>query len=183
MALSPVLQFSDRVFCLPIIHGSGDFAIEVRRVMLSQRFDCLAVPLPPSFQHDVEQAITTLPSITLVMQEEPADIAAQEWTGDDDDENDDDEFDQTFSYVPIDPCQGVITALRIALQERLPRAFVDLETSVFDSYQAGLPDPYALKQVSSEKFAAALLRTRMAMAHTSRERSAAAPMASPRTCA
>ena len=58
MALSPVLQFSDRVFCLPIIHGSGDFAIEVRRVMLSQRFDCLAVPLPPSFQHDVEQAIT-----------------------------------------------------------------------------------------------------------------------------
>ncbi len=157
MALSPVLQFSDRVCCLPIIHGSGDFAIEVRRVMLSQRFDCLAVPLPPSFQHDVEQAITTLPSITLVMQEEPVEIAAKEWTGDDDDDADDDEFDQTFSYVPIDPCQGVITALRIALQERMPRAFVDLETSVFDSYQAGLPDPYALKQVSSEKFAAALL--------------------------
>ena len=159
MSLSSVLQFSDRVFCLPIIHGSGDFAIEVRRVMLSQRFDCLAVPLPPSFQHDVEQAITSLPSITLVMQEEPQDISAKDWVGDDDDAQGEmeDDCDTTFSYVPIDPCQGVITALRIALQERMPRAFVDLETSIFDSYLAGLPDPYALKQVSSEKFAAAVL--------------------------
>jgi len=160
MTPSPVLQFSDRVYCLPIIHGSGDFAIEVRRVMLSQRFDCLAVPLPPSFQHDVERAIPFLPSISLVMQEEPPDIAATEWTGDDSDEADDeedDELERTFSYVPVDPCQGVITAIRIAIEERLPRQFVDLETSQFDSYQAGLPDPYALKQVSPEKFAAALL--------------------------
>ena len=158
MTSSPVLQFSDRVYCLPIIHGSGDFAIEVRRVMLSQRFDCLAVPLPPSFQQDVERAIPFLPSISLVMQEEPPDIAATEWTGDDSDEDDeDDELERTFSYVPVDPCQGVITALRIAIEERLPRKFVDLETSQFDSYQAGLPDPYALKQVSPEKFAAALL--------------------------
>ena len=159
MTPSPVLQFSDRVYCLPIIHGSGDFAIEVRRVMLSQRFDCLAVPLPPSFQHDVERAIPFLPSISLVMQEEPPDIAATEWTGDDSDEDDevDDELERTFSYVPVDPCQGVITALRIAIEERLPRQFVDLETAQFDSYQAGLPDPYALKQVSPEKFAAALL--------------------------
>ena len=160
MALSPVLRFSDRVYCLPIIHGSGDFAIEVRRVMLSQQFDCLAVPLPPSFQHDVERAIEFLPSISLVMQEEPQNITATEWTGDDsgqDDEEDEEQLDRTFSYVPIDPCQGVITALRIAIEERLPRKFVDLETSEFDCYAAGLPDPYALKQVSPEKFAAALL--------------------------
>jgi hypothetical protein len=51
----------------------------------------------------------------------------------------------------------VITALRIALDERIPRAFIDLETARFESYGAILPDPYALKHVSSEKFAAALL--------------------------
>jgi hypothetical protein len=161
MSLTSVLQFSDRVFCLPIIHGSGDFAIEVRRVMLSQQFDCLAVPLPESFQSQVEEAITSLPNITLVMQEEPKEFSLRDWTGDDDDldpENDDgEELDRTFSYVPIDPCQGVITALRIALQERMPRSFIDLETAEFDSYLARLPDPYALKQVSSDKFAAAVL--------------------------
>ena len=118
MSTSSVLQFSDRVYCLPIIHGSGDFAIEVRRVMLSQQFDCLAVPLPPSFQHDVERAIEFLPSISLVMQEEPQNITATDWTGVEDHEDDDEEqLDRTFSYVPIDPCQGVITALRIAIEE------------------------------------------------------------------
>jgi hypothetical protein len=63
--MSP-LAFSDRIFCLPIIHGSGDCAIEVRRLMLSQAFDCVAVPLPPSFQVDVEEAITKLPRLSVV---------------------------------------------------------------------------------------------------------------------
>ena len=64
------LKISPKITVLPIIHGSGDFAIEVRRVMLSERFDCLAVPLPPSFQENVEQAIEFLPSITAVVQKE-----------------------------------------------------------------------------------------------------------------
>lgn len=157
MTLSSVLQFSDRVFCLPIIHGSGDFAIEVRRVMLSHQFDALAVPLPPSFQDDVERAIPFLPNISLVMQEEHSVHSATEWTGEQEDESEDDSPDRTFSYVPIDPCQGVIAALRIAVEERLPRHFIDLETAHFESYAAGLPDPYALKHVSPDKFAAALL--------------------------
>ncbi len=155
--MSP-LAFSDRIFCLPIIHGSGDCAIEVRRLMLSQAFDCVAVPLPPSFQADVEAAITQLPRLSVVWQPEPKWSPATDWTGHDVDEDDDeDEDDETASYVPIDPCQGVITALRIALQERLPRAFIDLETARFDSYSATLPDPYALKQVAPEKFATAVL--------------------------
>ena len=65
----PFLQLSPRISLLPIIHGSGDFAIEVRRVMLSEEFDCLAVPLPASFQEDVERAIAFLPSVTAVLQE------------------------------------------------------------------------------------------------------------------
>jgi hypothetical protein len=149
-----VLQFSDRITCLPIIHGSGDFAVEVRRVMLSHHFDCLAVPLPPSFQSDVERAIEFLPNVSMVMQEETTTSWAGEWKGDAEEEPDE---ERVFSYVPIDPCQGVITALRIAAQERIKREFIDLETATFQSYAAILPDPYALKHVSSEKFAAAIL--------------------------
>ena len=55
--LSDVLQLSPRITCLPVIHGSGDFAVEVRRVMLEHRFDCLAVPLPPSFATAVTAAV------------------------------------------------------------------------------------------------------------------------------
>ncbi len=156
--LSEFLKISPRITVLPIIHGSGDCALEVRRVMLEQKFDCLAVPLPPSFQQDVERAIDHLPAITLVTQAEPARISSTEWNPDrNTDEEADDDLPAAISYVPIDPCQPVIAALRIAMQENIPRAFIDLETAIFQPISAGLPDPYALKQVELDKFAAAVL--------------------------
>ncbi len=155
--LSDFLKISPRISVLPIIHGSGDFAVEVRRVMLSQKFDCVAVPLPVSFQPAVERAMDFLPGISAVLQEEPRSFANPGWTGDDDDDDSDEDDPRVFSYVPIDPCQGVIAALRIAMQERIPRAFIDLETAHFQSLGAMLPDPYALKKVPVEQFSAAVL--------------------------
>ena len=167
--LSNFLQLSERICVLPVIHGSGDFAIEVRRVMLAQEFDCLAVPLPPSFQEHVEAAVAELPSLSLVVQPEP--LSFESWQRDES-ESDDELVADTLasqsggqddlracSYVPIDPCQPVIASLRIALQERMPRAFIDLETANFISLAAYYPDPYPVKQVSIDRFAAALMPT------------------------
>jgi len=155
--LHDALKIGPRITVLPIIYGSGDFALEVRRAMLAQQFDCVAVPLPPSFQQDVERAIELLPAPTLVTQaEEPR--FRTEWSPESDFSSDEEDEDQrTFSYVPIDPCQGVIMALRIAVGEHMPRKFIDLETARFQPYSAVLPDPYALKGVSIDRFAAALL--------------------------
>ncbi|MBI1347373.1 hypothetical protein GC163_13925 [bacterium] len=155
--MSP-LDFSDRITCLPVIHGSGDCAVEVRRLMLSRDFDCLAVPLPPSFQARVEQAIEQLPQLSMVLQREPSWTAPVDWSPDAEEDERDTET-EVASYVPIDPCQPVIAALRLALGERLPRAYIDLETDRFESYGAMLPDPYALKQVAADRFAAAVLPT------------------------
>ena len=151
--LCEFLRISPRIGVLPIIHGSGDFAVEVRRVMLSAQIDCLAVPLPASFQSDVERAIDFLPVVTAVVQPEPPRFDT-EWTGQASEET---ESAPAASYVPIDPCQGVIAALRIALGEQIPRAFIDQETARFEPLGAVLPDPYALKRVPSERFAAAIL--------------------------
>src|SRR5918992_672744 len=109
------LTIGPRVRVLPIIHGSGDFAIRVREELLARPYDCVAVPLPPSFQDDVEAAIERLPAISVVTQ---LDVEGGEGDDDSDDE-------PGFSYVPIDPCQGVIAALRVALGERMARAFID----------------------------------------------------------
>ncbi|MBX3439542.1 MAG: hypothetical protein KF861_18790 [Planctomycetaceae bacterium] len=165
------LQLSPRISVVPVIHGSGDFAVEVRRVMLGESFDCVAVPLPPSFQEDVERAIGLLPSITAVLQEEPRVFDTGSWTPESDLEDDADEDDgRSFNYVPIDPCQPVIAALRIALQERIPRAYVDLETARFESRGSVLPDPYALKHLPLEKFAAGLLPALPQLTGQQRER-------------
>ncbi len=147
-----ILKIGPRITVLPIIHGSGDFAVEVRRVMLNQSFDCLAVPLPESFQHDVETAIEFLPLPTVVTQEERTPYETSwELDGEEDDEG------ASYSFVPIDPCQGVIAALRIAIGERMHREFIDLETLHFEPQLALLPDAYALKKVSLERFATAIL--------------------------
>lgn len=148
-----VLQFSPRIRCLPVVHGSGDFAVEVRRVLLSESFDCVAVPLPPSFQPAVEAGLACLPNITIAVQPETEPFVTGDWQGGDSPESP----RRVSSYVPIDPCQPVIAALRLAVQERLARAFIDLEVEEFEAQGTILPDPYALKQVPLEKFATAVL--------------------------
>lgn len=137
------LTIGPRIRVLPIIHGSGDFAIRVREELLARPYDCLAVPLPPSFQEDVEAAIERLPEISVVAQLDA----------------DPDDAEHGFSYVPIDPCQGVIAALRVATGERIRREFIDMETPRFEARSGHFPDPYALKRVSPEGFAAAVLPT------------------------
>lgn len=145
-----ILKFSPRITCLPVVHGSGDFAVEVRRVMLSESFDCVAVPLPESFRESVESGIDSLPQITIAIQTETDLYQSNGWEEQEDQP-------RTASYVPIDPCQPVITALRLAIQEHLPRAYVDRESDDFEPHQDLLPDPYAIKQVPIEKFAAAIM--------------------------
>jgi hypothetical protein len=139
------LTISPRIRVMPIIHGSGDFAIQVREELLKRPYECVAVPLPPSFQEQVEDAIERLPRISVVVQvdAETSGSEAGAVAG--------------FSYVPIDPCQGVIAGLRTARGERMAREFIDMETPRFVPVTSAFPDPYALKRVTPERFAAALL--------------------------
>ena len=115
-------------------------AQEVRELLLSRRIDCLAVPLPPSVEQLVEEGVAQLPQISLVAIPEPTD-------GD----------TSICSYVPIDPCQPVIMAIRVAMGERLDRAYIDREVRVFEPKPFPGPDPYSLKHVSLAAFSSALL--------------------------
>ncbi|MBY0231390.1 MAG: hypothetical protein K2W96_19065, partial [Gemmataceae bacterium] len=134
------LSLGERLRVLPVVHGSGDCAVAVREWMLAHSPDALAVPLPPSFRRQVLEAVDRLPHVSAVVQRDA-------WG----------EGEEGFSYVPVEPCQPVIAALRTALGDRLPIHFIDRETPHFESVSAVFPDPYALKRVSVAAFAAALL--------------------------
>jgi hypothetical protein len=133
--------------------------------MLEQEFDCVAVPLPESFREEVEAGVVQLPRPSIVIQQPAPDFQApdwqaSEWTPEDDNESasaDDDEDALIHSYVPIDPCQGVIMAIRAAMGEHVSRAYVDLETDKFLPFSTVMPDPFAVRQVTPDKFAAAVL--------------------------
>ncbi|MEZ6046791.1 MAG: hypothetical protein R3C11_14675 [Planctomycetaceae bacterium] len=137
-----LLQLSPKVTLLPVIHGSGDFAIEVRRVLLSRPFDALAVPLPHSFKEQVETAIENLPELSVVISREtPSWKPATEWSPDQPEEEPASAAGKFCSFVPVEPCQPVIAALRIAMQERMPRFYLDQETADFKVMRPFIPIP------------------------------------------
>jgi len=131
-----IFELSDKVQLLPVIHGSGNFSREVRQRILSSGCDCLAVCLPPEFQTTVEEGLQKLPYISVSALEES---------------------EGTLSYVPIDPVQPVIMALRIAQQEGITRKFIDLSVPQYETRHMDFPDSFALQGLSLEKFAVALL--------------------------
>ncbi|MBI3128451.1 MAG: hypothetical protein HYZ11_12670 [Candidatus Tectomicrobia bacterium] len=158
------LSLSPRIRVIPVVHASGDFAQEARDRLLRLEPDCLAVPLPPSFEESVEAGVEALPRVSLAAAREEEGAWSREWEREDEEEEsgegegEEDAPDlPAFNYVPVDPCQAVVAALRTAMGERIPRAWVDLEVAAYDPESHLLPDPYALKKVPLDAFAAALL--------------------------
>jgi hypothetical protein len=112
----------------------------VRDIMLSREIDCLAVPLPPSVESLVEEGVTALPTISIVVCPERHEDEAS-----------------GCSYIPIDPCQAVIMGIRVAMGERIDRAYVDRDVACFQATPWVGPDPYVLKSVPLASFSAATL--------------------------
>lgn len=125
---------------IPVIHGSGSYALALRRWLLDCDFDALAVPLPPSFALPVEAGVMRLPVVSAVVQR----VGDSEGT--------------TYgTMVPIDPCQGVIAALRFAWSERKNVEWVDREADRFEIESLVLPDPFAVEMTNLERFCCAVL--------------------------
>jgi hypothetical protein len=143
---------------LPVIHGSGQFALTVRRWMLEQDFDCVAVPLPESFREPVEEAVLELPRPSIVIQTPSASFEPPtQWGEDESDRLFADSDPAAASYVPIDPCQSVVMSIRAAMGEHIRREYIDLETDPFRPYATVMPDPFAVRHVAPDRFAAAVL--------------------------
>ena len=136
--MNPILDLSDRLSVLPILHANGDFALEVRRHLTVLQPDCIALPLPPSFVESVEEGVEALPHISVAIQREIT-------------------LEGAYNYVPIDPCQGVIAAVRTGMDMGIDRAYIDLEVDSYEESELLLPDPYALKEIPLERFVAAMV--------------------------
>ena len=144
-----ILDLGPKVTVLPVLYGSGDFAIEVRRLLAGIEYDCLAVPLPPSMSAPLEEGVGLLPRVSVVLQEEVVEAVPDSEAAD---------RSALYNFVPIDPCQAVIAAIREANARGADVACVDLEVSSYDEGPGlRLADPYALKQVRYEKLLASLV--------------------------
>ena len=153
-SVNPVFRLSDRITLVPVVHGSGDCSVAVRRMMLEHDFHCLAVPLPPSHQTLVEDGVRQLPRISVILQH-PTSYRPADWG--ETEHSDRPPPEAAFPYVPIDPCQPVIAAVRSAIGEHRARVFIDEESETYQPHSMVMPDPFAIKRTSLATFATALL--------------------------
>lgn len=124
--MTDLLKIGNNITCVPIIHGRSIFAQKVRDFFLDDRYQCIAVELPPSLQDGVLEAVKQLPLITSVIYKEQK---------------------KQYCYVPVEPGEAIIEALRLGIKERTLLEFVDMETETFQEEKISLPDEYAIQQV------------------------------------
>ena len=129
---------------IPVVHGSAAYAIALRQELLSRPFDALAVPLPESFEQEVLRGVDRLPALSAVVR-----LSAPE--------EDSESMARRGTYVPIDPCQGVIAAIRLALGERKAIEWIDSEGDEIQNHAPVFADCYAIRHTTLERFCSAML--------------------------
>lgn len=116
---------------LPVRHGSLAFSEAARKALLDHRFEMLALDLPPAIAQEFLHAVEHLPEIW-----------AATWIQ-----------DSRRWILPADPCDACTTASRVAIQERMPIAFVDDESPTTLADDPDLPDPSSMEVLGAAEYA------------------------------
>ena len=87
----------------PVVPGKLEFAFELRKLLLASRPQVVAVELPGFLARAYERALARLPEISVILYHEAASA-----------DNKDD--DDRAIYVPVEPCDPFVEALRTAAE-------------------------------------------------------------------
>lgn len=121
----------DGITFLPSAHGRVEFALEVRRQFYAARPDAICVELPKTVEARVLEAVHRLPYLSVVLY--------QEKNGD-------------FVYLPIEPTDAMVEAIRLGLQHSLPVFFTDHDVENYSLFSDRVPDPYAIRRIGFRTF-------------------------------
>ncbi|HMK64998.1 MAG TPA: hypothetical protein VK564_04335 [Thermodesulfobacteriota bacterium] len=124
---------------LPILHNRLEFALEVRRCFLEFQPQAVAVELPPTLKEAVLKAVRRLPFLSVVLYREKS---------------------GRHVYLPIEPVDGIIEALRLALENNRPPLFIDRDTEDYPQQADPMPDPYAVTRIGYQAYCRAFLEER-----------------------
>jgi hypothetical protein len=132
-------MFSHLTF-LPVAPGRLEFAAEVRQRLLELRPRVVAVELPWMLESAIRKAIRRLPEITVLLYGDP-------------------EEDQERAIIlPVEPADPFIEAVRTAEEMGAEVLFIDPHLAHRESALVSLPDSYALRSCSYERYCELALR-------------------------
>jgi hypothetical protein len=121
----------DRITFLPVFHARLEFAVEVRRALLADPPDVVAVELPGTWREPVLQAVNRLPFLSLVLGSEGEEAGA---------------------FLAVEPFDPIVEALRTARELGRPAELIDLDSDHYPHVREALPDSFALPRMGYEAF-------------------------------
>ena len=117
---------------VPTLHNRMEFAIEVRRQFATFRPDMVAVEFPVTLERRILQGVERLPLLSVVYYEEA---------------------DGAFTYLLLEPTDGMVEAVRLARAEGIAVRFIDRDTEGYPMDFSPMPDPYAAARIGPFLFA------------------------------
>lgn len=127
---SNILKYKN-ILAIPSIHSRVYFSLAVREAVKEFKPEAIAIEHPESFNQSLRESVSRLPYISLIIRE----------------------IENEALYIPIDPCDSIIEAVRLAIDEEIPFFPIDKDiNSVNSNSHYLMPDDYLLNKIGLEKF-------------------------------
>lgn len=140
MSAAPDLPLADagslrrgRFRYFPVAPGRLEFAVEVRRAILAERPEVVAVELPGWLRSAYWRAIDRLPEISVLVYPDPND-------------------DERAIYVPVEPADPFTEAVRSAAEIGAEVVFAEPDFGERPHLKEAYPDPYSIRTLGLDKY-------------------------------
>jgi hypothetical protein len=122
-----------KVQYFPVVPGRLEFALELRKLLLAEKPQVVAVELPLFLAKTFQQALARLPQMSVILYHDEA--------GDD-----------RAVYIPVEPCDPFVEALRTAEEIGAHVIFLEPDTAERPHLPDIYPDTYAVRRIGLDRY-------------------------------
>lgn len=121
------------IYIVPTFHSRVEFAKLVRTNYFKVFPDLIAVELPSNIREEVKEGVNRLPYLSLIAY---ADSLSPD----------------LLNFIPIDPSDSIIEAIRTGLEYKVPVEFIDLSLKTYKPPPGKLPDDFSINKIGLPHF-------------------------------
>lgn len=132
MDKTPYIKYKN-IYIIPTFHSRLEFAKLVRKAFFMVFPDVVCVELPDNIRDEVLEGIDRLPYLSLIAYADTLNP-------------------KKLNFVPIDPGDSIIEAIRIGLEYDFPIEFIDLSVKDYAPLSFKLPDDYSINDLGLSLF-------------------------------
>ena len=142
-----------KVRYFPVVPGKLEFALELRKLLLETKPGVVAVELPGFLASCYQRALARLPEMSVILYH-------------------DDDGDDRAIYIPVEPCDPFVEALRTAEEIGAQVIFLEPDSAERPHLPDTYPDTYATRRIGLDPYIEAYrvypqMRTEEVTAHAS----------------